>query len=190
MKKAFNIVELSIVLVIIGILMAMVIKGKDLLNAAELRAEIRKIERIRDVTVSLVAQKSGNLNYIKSDANGKVDIDQYFVSELLNAGDLRVADTTDWGIYFCRFAGDHYENNSTASNLCAINAYYYLDLICNAEIVLDDQSTTTGLGLAKGSSFSENIFGTSGKYNCDSVTRLGNSDNASGLPSYGFLIFK
>ena len=46
MKKGFTIVELAIVLVVIGIILAMAIKGKSLVDAARFRAEINKLRKL------------------------------------------------------------------------------------------------------------------------------------------------
>jgi prepilin-type N-terminal cleavage/methylation domain-containing protein len=45
MKKGFSFVELSIVLVIIGLIMAMVIKGKELITSSEIRKELNKFRK-------------------------------------------------------------------------------------------------------------------------------------------------
>jgi prepilin-type N-terminal cleavage/methylation domain-containing protein len=47
LKKGFTIVELAIVLIIIGIIVGMAIKGGALLQTARLRAEFRKVDKIR-----------------------------------------------------------------------------------------------------------------------------------------------
>ncbi len=46
MKKGFTIVELAIVLVVIGIILAMAVKGKALVETARYKAEINKIRKL------------------------------------------------------------------------------------------------------------------------------------------------
>jgi prepilin-type N-terminal cleavage/methylation domain-containing protein len=46
-KKGFTFVELAIVLVIIGIIMGMALKGRSLIEGAKTRSEIRKLEKIQ-----------------------------------------------------------------------------------------------------------------------------------------------
>jgi prepilin-type N-terminal cleavage/methylation domain-containing protein len=46
MKKGFTIVELAIVLVVIGIILAMAVKGRNLVEAARYKAEINKIRKL------------------------------------------------------------------------------------------------------------------------------------------------
>lgn len=45
-KKGFTLVELAIVLVVIGLLMGMAFKGKSLVDAARIKADIQKINKI------------------------------------------------------------------------------------------------------------------------------------------------
>jgi prepilin-type N-terminal cleavage/methylation domain-containing protein len=47
LKKGFTIVELAIVLIIIGIIIGMAVKGGALLQTAKMRAEFRKVDKIR-----------------------------------------------------------------------------------------------------------------------------------------------
>jgi prepilin-type N-terminal cleavage/methylation domain-containing protein len=51
MKKAlgFTLVEISVVLVVIGIIMGMAVKGRDLVETARLRKEIRKLDKFAAV---------------------------------------------------------------------------------------------------------------------------------------------
>jgi prepilin-type N-terminal cleavage/methylation domain-containing protein len=46
-KKGFTFVELAIVLVIIGIIMGMALKGRSLIEGAKTRSEVRKLEKIQ-----------------------------------------------------------------------------------------------------------------------------------------------
>ena len=46
MKKGFTLVELAIVLVVIGLLMGMAFKGKSLVDAARIKADVNKIEKM------------------------------------------------------------------------------------------------------------------------------------------------
>jgi prepilin-type N-terminal cleavage/methylation domain-containing protein len=46
-KKGFTFVELAIVLVIIGIIMGMALKGRSLIEGAKIRSEVRKLDRIQ-----------------------------------------------------------------------------------------------------------------------------------------------
>ena len=45
-KKGFTIVELAIVLVVIGIILSMAVKGKSLVDAARLRMEVNKVRKL------------------------------------------------------------------------------------------------------------------------------------------------
>lgn len=52
MRKGFTLVELAIVLVVIGILLGLVLKGKSIIDAANSRAETAKISKIRTAVQS------------------------------------------------------------------------------------------------------------------------------------------
>ena len=45
-KKGFTIVELAIVLVVIGVILGMAVKGKSLVDTARLRAEVNKVRKL------------------------------------------------------------------------------------------------------------------------------------------------
>lgn len=49
MKKGFTLVELAIVLVVIGLLMGMAFKGKTLVDAARIKSDINKIQKLETV---------------------------------------------------------------------------------------------------------------------------------------------
>lgn len=46
MKKGFTLVELAIVLIVIGLLLGMAFKGKALVDAARIKAEVNKVEKL------------------------------------------------------------------------------------------------------------------------------------------------
>ena len=50
LKTGFTLIEMSIVLVIIGLIIGGVLVGRDLISAATVRAEISQIEKYKTVT--------------------------------------------------------------------------------------------------------------------------------------------
>src|ERR1017187_10122680 len=60
MKAGFTLVELSIVLVIIGLIIGGVLVGRDLISAAEVRAQISQIEKYQ-TAVNTFRDKYGYL---------------------------------------------------------------------------------------------------------------------------------
>jgi prepilin-type N-terminal cleavage/methylation domain-containing protein len=53
-KKGFTFVELAIVLVIMGIIMGLAVKGRSLIRGAKMRNEIRKIEKLQTALMSYI----------------------------------------------------------------------------------------------------------------------------------------
>ena len=60
MKRGFTIVELAIVLVVIGIILGMAVKGKTLVDAARVKADLAKIYKIEAAT-AIYYTKTGEL---------------------------------------------------------------------------------------------------------------------------------
>jgi prepilin-type N-terminal cleavage/methylation domain-containing protein len=60
-KKAFTIVELAIVLVVIGIILSMAVKGRELVRVAKIKADIVKIEKMRTALYMMYAKRNGQL---------------------------------------------------------------------------------------------------------------------------------
>ncbi|MDR2400955.1 MAG: prepilin-type N-terminal cleavage/methylation domain-containing protein [Deferribacteraceae bacterium] len=61
-KKGFTFVELAIVLVIIGIIMGMAIKGRQLIEGAKTRSEVRKLEKIQSAVAGWISNTGGDSN--------------------------------------------------------------------------------------------------------------------------------
>ena len=68
-KKGFTIVELAIVLVVIGIIMAMVVKGKQIVDSARDRAELAKIAKLEAATAIYNTYVHGNFLDMIEDKN-------------------------------------------------------------------------------------------------------------------------
>jgi prepilin-type N-terminal cleavage/methylation domain-containing protein len=68
MGKGFTLVEITIVMLIIGVIAALAIKGKDLVEVANVRAELRKLERFDLAIKNIVLKKSkvGSAEVFKS----------------------------------------------------------------------------------------------------------------------------
>ena len=60
-KKGFTIVELAIVLVVIGIILAMVVKGKQLVESARNKAELAKITKLEAATAIYFTYVNGSI---------------------------------------------------------------------------------------------------------------------------------
>lgn len=84
MKKGFTLVELSIVLVVIGILMGMAIKGRSLVEAAQVRKDISKIQNIS----TAVGQFYSKYGVLPGKRTNGTYTDKSIYDDLINEGVL------------------------------------------------------------------------------------------------------
>lgn len=80
MKKGFTLIELSIVLVIIGLIIGSVLVGRDLIKASEIRAQVSQIEKY-NAAINTFRTKYGGL-----------------------PGDLKYTDASAFGLYAITYA--------------------------------------------------------------------------------------
>lgn len=81
--NGFTLIELSIVLVIIGLIVGSVLVGQDLIRASEIRATITQIERYQTVTNTF----RGKFNALPGDMNAAVAATFGFTSRGQYAGE-------------------------------------------------------------------------------------------------------
>ena len=91
MKKGFTLVELAIVLVVIGLLMGMAFKGKSLVDAARIKAEVNKVTKIGTAIHSYYA-KYGALPGQTGNGNNITFTNQRMYNELIDQGMLKEGD--------------------------------------------------------------------------------------------------
>ena len=190
-KKGFTFVELAIVLVIIGIIMGMAIKGKALIEVAKMRQDIRNIEKLEAAISGFVSATSpvGNIAAIVSKVNNpkynnsdsQIDPQILIGRGFANANDLKISDgNLEWQLQMCMERIEHsaviflaQPPTNGANNIC-IRQNITKKLACNIEVMLDDQNLVMGPGrtrtLRDGSDFGA---GAVGAYNCENVA-LGN----------------
>jgi prepilin-type N-terminal cleavage/methylation domain-containing protein len=159
MKKGFTLVELSIVMVVIGLIIGMALKGKSLLDSATIRNEVNKLSLMQSAVATLLTTSSGDgsLNDLPNDnGTNHHSIENSFLINkgLLSAKDLSY-NNADHSIYFCAYpsaAGStdgYYEVDTSKSDnmLCAFTpGAWPLKFHCVAEVTLDNQDTKTGKG--------------------------------------------
>jgi prepilin-type N-terminal cleavage/methylation domain-containing protein len=161
-KKGFTLVELAIVLVIIGLITGMAVKGRSLAAAAEMREEVNKMRKYEHAFATHAA-KSGN--YIPAYYDNasekqwsdnvtriflrqgylvpkdlimkynKDNISTYFVAELVNS-----QTNPDYGYNLNREVSLGITNFGVLLD-SALNYF-----VCSVEVMIDDRSILDGLG--------------------------------------------
>ncbi|MDR2104846.1 MAG: prepilin-type N-terminal cleavage/methylation domain-containing protein [Deferribacteraceae bacterium] len=160
MRKGFTLVELSIVMVVIGLLIGMALKGKSLLESATIRSEVNKLSLMQSAVAALLSTSSGDgsLNELPMDNSSK---SYHFIenSFLVNKGLLSYKDISynnkQHEILFCKYkstadpSGPYVEDDADPSDnmLCAFTPDNWpLKFHCVAEAALDDQDVKEGKG--------------------------------------------
>lgn len=172
-KKGFSLVELAIVLVVIGILMGLAIKGKSLIDAANLKADINKIARIQ-MAVNTYFTKYDRLPGMPSGGTAtltdKIVYDALVDEELLKYNDMVISDGSYGDISYWHFTGCSYnvdgylvsQSITSGNRLCifvgsvepgnmtstapATNPRSKESYICSIETMIDDYNVRAGNG--------------------------------------------
>jgi prepilin-type N-terminal cleavage/methylation domain-containing protein len=159
MKKGFSMVELAIVLVVIGIIMGMALKGGEIVEAAKVRREARKLERF-EIAVAVAVQRLGPkgtvgeldtynnaVNYLSEDIfidNGLLATNDYetYTTPQSNSPEERKR------IFNSRLpSGDNFTNFATRGDPGATLVFEASPfLVCQLESMLDDRDRNTGQG--------------------------------------------
>jgi prepilin-type N-terminal cleavage/methylation domain-containing protein len=190
MKRAFTLVEMAIVLVAIGLIVGMALRGKTLLDSATVRSEVSKLSTIQSAVATLLVSTSadGTLN----DLPKEFDIGGYNYIDLLtltNRGLLGTKDITSveqkFMVYFCASingnAAFDFDTGRKNNTLCVrtpnVWPYRYT---CTAELILDDQNIKSGKGRISASSAATNqevggIVSISETFNCVKSQKLTSS---------------
>ncbi|MDR2104678.1 MAG: type II secretion system GspH family protein [Deferribacteraceae bacterium] len=150
MGKGFTLVEITIVMLIIGVIAALAIKGKDLVEVANVRSELRKLERF-DLAVKTIVLK-------KSTHGGADAFDRYYPagSEIVSTfftdnGSLVDSDFTTYLVpvnqrkSVWRRAFDNESKVSVSSeNSITVMGRYTPQEACMVEFIMDDTHPLTG----------------------------------------------
>jgi prepilin-type N-terminal cleavage/methylation domain-containing protein len=191
MKKGFSLVEIMIVMVIIGIIVALGIKGGALVNASRIRAEIAKLRNFETGFASYFLKHNSMPPYTGND-NDSSNLVLYNTDQLVTRGVISSEDvpatfsqnqqpwmfckniaTEDNGTYFtpAGFAVDNAGAGACTSAYTLNN-----ELICNIETILDDGNLYKGAGRVTNA-------GVSISDNCDAAI------NKSTYSSYIYVAF-
>jgi prepilin-type N-terminal cleavage/methylation domain-containing protein len=193
MKKGFTLVELSIVMVVIGLIIGMALKGKSLLDSATIRNEVNKLSLMQSAVATLLTTSSsdGSLSELPNDNDTSYhSIENSF---LINKGLLSAKDITynndNHSMSFCKYPSSndgYYEIDTGKSDnmLCAFTpSTWPLKFHCVAEVTLDDQNTDKGKGRSN-TATEDKVSGgvTTGKpYDCNKSDKQ--------IDNYSYLLF-
>ncbi|MDR2400067.1 MAG: prepilin-type N-terminal cleavage/methylation domain-containing protein [Deferribacteraceae bacterium] len=154
LARGFTLIELAVVLVIVGVIIGMAFKGLDLIDTANTRSELQKVMKIRNAlaawisvntkteatgdfpkedNTSILSMLSGKHIYKFSELDGLTDEDRKnpFDSWYLIGGSaLSAGHDLDSGFGDSFFL---YSKNLSKR------------FICNVEVLLDDDNTSTGV---------------------------------------------
>jgi prepilin-type N-terminal cleavage/methylation domain-containing protein len=169
-RRAFTMYEMAIVLVIIGIIMGMLVKGSSMIRTAELRKEIWKVEKVRAALSVFERQTSRCPGDICNQANRYKEA----IKDLVDAGLISDSDfisnfdiaSTRWALFPCKtdtLAGGYTEPGgnlcvamyrgtiNTDPNVAARNSATPYSVMGGYELYFDDNNTSTGIGRLRGS---------------------------------------
>jgi prepilin-type N-terminal cleavage/methylation domain-containing protein len=198
-KQGFTLAELSIVLVVLGIIIAMTLKGFGVLDGARLRSELGKINKFQ-TAYSLYFERTGHILPADPDnlSNGRLDIEPLYDYGLLKIDRevnkdytdnvtasvfLSMCDrTVDNGTYLTNVP---YDSAGMADGVCIVFDKYYPNFICGAETSYDDMRIFDGTGRywsLTANTITDEVTrwidgNAKGRYNCSKATK--------GYPSAG-----
>jgi prepilin-type N-terminal cleavage/methylation domain-containing protein len=197
--KAFTLVELAIVLVVIGIIAAMAIGGTDVLASAQVRSEINKLAKFEAALSTYSANNNRFPKYLGNDNTSHRLDTKMLVGLGIEEKDLKskfASDSKNKSAYQLQYCAPDPDNTSgtgffvqdgdEASNLC-LNVGLGVDLtnntsdtnlihnavFCYAELLMDDENHLTGSVRTHNGTNPVTLndnWSEIENYNCDNVT--------------------
>jgi prepilin-type N-terminal cleavage/methylation domain-containing protein len=148
-KSGVTLIELAIVLVIIGILFTMSVRGKSILQTAKIRNEVRKIEKIQNTVVGWLASTPGDaeaVGIIPFIDSASAQLDLAFFQELTPT-DLKQPNDI-WTLHRGYFLDN---TTSAVPSAGSLSLYIKTDNIphntaCYIELYIDDRLFISGNG--------------------------------------------
>ena len=152
-RKGFTIVEMAMVLVVIGLLLVLSVKGKTALNTAKMRLEVAKLNKF-EAAIQTNFSRSGTLPVDLG--GGRLDSDSLVAKGFLVENDLKdKLHNNEWDFYFCTLppaVTTYYTMNELTKKVCAVGSgALNAQLVCNIERLRDDENATDGRGRGWGS---------------------------------------
>jgi prepilin-type N-terminal cleavage/methylation domain-containing protein len=202
-RSGFSVVELTIVLIIIGIVIAMVMAGTDFLEKSRIRTELAKVNKYAVAIASYYARNSelpeqiiyGGQPYIfykpedlynfgltPNDFKSSFQIDRDNISLLIASCWLKSSGISPNIEY--SYDTDATKNSTVSGMFCIWYNNYYSHYLCHLERVIDDAKFRTGDALMWGTdkiALGADIWETTGCDNATLRTKTG---------YYGYKIFQ
>ena len=157
-KKAFTIVEMAFVLIIVGLITAMAVKGSSVVELAKLRKEMGKVQKFQVALAGYWTREGsmpGNPTDTRIAGQALADLGIASLTEQVNVySNPLISPRPGWSLVYCTEpASGHYYALTTAEH--AISACLETDnvslyFICHYENMYDDKNMTSGHGRAPG----------------------------------------
>jgi prepilin-type N-terminal cleavage/methylation domain-containing protein len=200
MKRGFNLIELAVVFLLIGLISAMVYKGKELLDTASIKADVNKISKLRNAVAAVMMMTAkGDIDELRFDNTTGVGYDtrQFFDLDLISKEDLTVQGSSDnWTLFPCINRADNFSidvNNTSGSMVCALHRSYPVDVLCSTEVTSDNEDLDSGNGVAFSDSDGTMTIGelptmgmVEGNFDC----YLAKPSAINGPKVYGFILYR
>jgi type II secretory pathway pseudopilin PulG len=167
-KFAFSLVELTVVLLIVGLVLGIALKGQIIIESARLRSEVRKIEKLQSALANYVNRQNKLPPVITGTVEYNLDIliDGGYVQKNDSLAGIKAVGADDsytWRYLACLNTKEAGENNYSWSfptgqnlllaNICLTTAnknggYIGMDglLNCTIEVSVDDKNYLGGNG--------------------------------------------
>jgi type II secretory pathway pseudopilin PulG len=170
-RFAFSLVELAVVLLIVGLILGIALKGQTIIDSARLRSEVRKIERLQSTLANYVNRQNKLPPVVSGTILYDLDflIDNGYIQRNDTLAGIKATDANDnytWKYLACmnnkEVGKDDYSwslptnQNLLLANICVTNmgkdvTSLKMDglLNCTIEVTIDDKNYFGGNGRLK-----------------------------------------
>jgi prepilin-type N-terminal cleavage/methylation domain-containing protein len=209
-KSGFSLVELTIVLIIIGIIIAMFMGGMNFMEKARIKTELGKLTKFSSAMTTYYTQNgtvppalnttgwgqpTGIVFYeptafedfglTRDDFKSNYQRTKTDGSYLFASCWLEKTGTSPDILYNYKNTGDNVTLDDRSHTVCIYLNDFHAQFVCNLERSVDDKNVRRGDGLVWNSASSDFGAGSDGRY--DNATSC---DNLTGNGPYGYKVFQ